>query len=265
MMADRLSMQEKVKIVRLYSKHQSIRETQHALYQEGVNSRKWGKVGIKRSGVPSTTTIHNINQLFDDTGCVKKTKHKSFSRKKTITSAENLALVREEVLKSPDVSKSHRRLSATLGLSSSSIYAILKELKLKPYIPRLCQALNEDDFDRRLEFCETWNGMMLRDPTFPHQILWSDEAKFHLCGAVNRHNCVYWRETAPEDLSLKSAISKGINVWCGLWSGAIIGPVFIEENIDQTAYLKVLNEHVVPFFEDEFEDFIFQQDGAPAH
>ena len=265
MMADRLSMQEKVKIVRLYSKHQSIRETQHALYQEGVNSGRWGKVGIERSGVPSTTTIHNINQLFDDTGCVEKRKHKSFSRKKTITSAENLALVREEVLKSPDVSKSHRRLSATLGLSSSSIYAILKELKLKPYIPRLCQALNEDDFDRRLEFCETWNGMMLRDPTFPHQILWSDEAKFHLCGAVNRHNCVYWRETAPEDLSLKSAISKGINVWCGLWSGAIIGPVFIEENIDQTAYLKVLNEHVVPFFEDEFEDFIFQQDGAPAH
>ena len=74
---------------------------------------------------------------------------------------------------------------------------------------------------------------------------------------------MYWRETAPEDLSLKSAKSKGINVWCGLWSGAI--PVFIEENIDQTAYLKVLKEHVIPFFEDEFEDFIFHQDGAPAH
>ena len=264
-MADRLSMQEKVKIVRLYSKHQSIRETRHALYQEAVDSGRWGKVGIERSGVPSTTTIHNINQLFDETGCVEKRKHKSFSRNKSVTTAENLALVREEVLKSPDVSKSHRRLSATLGLSSSSIYTILKELKLKPYIPRLCQALNEDDFDRRLEFCETWNGMLLRDPTFPHQILWSDEAKFHLCGAVNRHNCVYWRETAPKDLSLKSAKSKGINVWCGLWSGAIIGPVFIEENIDQTAYLKVLKEHVFPFFEDEFEDFIFQQDGAPAH
>ena len=62
-------------------------------------------------------------------------------------------MVREEVLKSPDVSKSHRRLSATLGLSSRSIYVILKELKLKPYIPRLCQVLNEDDFDRRFMKC----------------------------------------------------------------------------------------------------------------
>ena len=105
------------------------------------------------------------------------------------------------MLRSPDVSKSHRRLSATLGLSCSSVYTILKDLKLKPYIPRLCQALNEDDHDRRLEFCETWNGLVSRDATFPNRILWSDEAKFHLSGAVNRHNCVYWRETPPPESS----------------------------------------------------------------
>ena len=138
MIADHLSMQEKVKIVRLYSKHLSIRETRHALYQEGVDSGRWGKVGIEWSGVPSTTTIHNINQLFDETGCVEKRKHKSFSRNKSVKTAENLAMVREEMLKSPDVSKSHRILPAALGLSSSSIYTILKELKLKHYIPRLC-------------------------------------------------------------------------------------------------------------------------------
>ena len=167
-------MAEKVKIVRLYSKTESMRETRLALYQEGISAGKWGKVGVERSGVPSVMAISRVNKLFDETGCVEKRQHKSFVRRKTVTTAENLALVREEVLKSPDVSKSHRRLSATLGLSSSSVYAILKELKLKPYIPRLCQALNEDDFDRRLEFCETWNGMLLRDSTFPHQILWSD-------------------------------------------------------------------------------------------
>ena len=60
-------------------------------------------------------------------------------------------------------------------------------------------------------------------------------------------------------------MSKGINVWCGLWSSGIVGPVFIEENINQFNYLNVLNDHVFPFFEEEFEEFVFQQDGAPAY
>ena len=190
-MAVQLTLSEKVRMVRLYSVHNSLQETRLALYQEGVNSGKWGKVGIERSGVPERSTIFRINKLFDETGSVEKRNLKSCTRRKTVTTAENLAMVRNEVLKSPDVSKSHRRLSATLGLSTSSIYTILKELKLKPYIPRLVQVLNEDDYDRRLEFCEVWNGMLRKDSEFPHKILWSDEAKFHLCGAVNRHNCVY--------------------------------------------------------------------------
>ena len=119
---------------------------------------------------------------------------------------------KEEVLRSPDVSKSHRRLSATLGISKSSIYVILKELKLKPYIPRLVQGLRDDDFDRRLEFCEQWLGMVAMNQDFPEKVLWSDEAKFHLNGAVSRHNCVYWREEAPEITSGKTGITKGINV-----------------------------------------------------
>ena len=66
-------------------------------------------------------------------------------------------------------------------------------------------------------------------------------------------------------VSGKSATTKGVNVWCGLWDGGIVGPVFIEENINQHVYLGVLNEHVIPFFEADFDEFIFQQDGAPAH
>ena len=264
-MAAQLSLAEKVQIVRLYSKFGSLNDTRHALYQEGVLAGKWGKVGVERSPVPDRSTISRINKLFDETGSVQKRNLKICTRKSTISTAENLALVREEVLKSPDVSKSHRHLSSTLNISTGSVYRILKKLKLKPYIPRLVQALNEDDADRRLEFCEVWNGMLQRDHHFPHRILWSDEAKFHLSGAVNRHNCVYWREAPPGKTSEKTATTVGINVWCGMWSGGIVGPVFLEENINQDVYLAVLNQHVLPFLSGEFEEFIFQQDGAPAH
>ena len=53
-----------------------------------------------------------------------------------------------------------------------------------------------------------------------------------LNGAVNRHNCRYWREDPPE----ASAITKGVNVWCGLHSGGILGPTFIDEIIDGLTY-----------------------------
>jgi hypothetical protein len=50
----------------------------------------------------------------------------------------------------------------------------------------LLQALNEDDPDRQLEFCER-----ILDSTLLDQILWTDDATFQTNRRVNRHNCVY--------------------------------------------------------------------------
>ena len=61
--------------------------------------------------------------------------------------AENIELVRKEVLSSPDTSYSLRRLADRTGISFSSVYTILRNLKIKPYIPRLYQTLTEDDSD----------------------------------------------------------------------------------------------------------------------
>ena len=101
------------------------------------------------------------------------------------------------MLKSPETSKSSRRLSHILQLHPSSIYLILKDIKLKPYIPRRRQALTDGDPDKRMEFCETWLALMDHDPSIAEKVIWSDEASFHLCGSVNRHNCVYWCESSP--------------------------------------------------------------------
>ena len=59
--------------------------------------------------------------------------------------------------------------------------------------------------------------MIARDPEFPYKILWSDEAKFHLNGAVNRHNCRYWHVEAPETTSEKTAVTVGVTIWCGIF------------------------------------------------
>ena len=92
---------------------------------------------------------------------------------------DNAELVKAEIQSSPDTSKSHCPIAERLGIPPTSVYKIMKDLKLKPYIPHLHQRLNEDDPDRRLEFCEFCCCMTNVDPHYPSKILWSDEATFH--------------------------------------------------------------------------------------
>ncbi|CAF4247225.1 unnamed protein product, partial [Rotaria sordida] len=73
-------------------------------------------------------------------------------RPTSITTEENMELVSESYTLNPQ--KSQRRATHDLDISRSSVQRIMKELNLKPYKPRLLQALNEDDPDRRLEFSQ---------------------------------------------------------------------------------------------------------------
>ncbi|KAG8266487.1 hypothetical protein J6590_070865 [Homalodisca vitripennis] len=59
------------------------------------------------------------------------------------------------------------------------------------------QQLSEDDYDRRVEFCELVMRKCDDNRDFLTNILFSDEATFFLNGNVNRHNCRYWASENP--------------------------------------------------------------------
>ncbi|CAF3907141.1 unnamed protein product [Rotaria sp. Silwood2] len=106
-----------------------------------------------------------------------------------------LLLVSQTFLLNPHISQ--RRAALELNISRASLQRLMKDLNLKPYKPRLLQALNEDDPDRRLEFCEWLLDSARDDPTLLDRILWTDEASFQTNGHVNKHNCIYWSDTNP--------------------------------------------------------------------
>jgi len=106
-----------------------------------------------------------------------------------------MQLVSQTFLLNPQTSQ--RRAARDLDISRSTLQHIMKDLNLKPYKPKLLQALNEDDPDRRMEFCEWILDTIEEDPTLLDRILWTDEAIFQTNGRVNRHNCVYWSDTNP--------------------------------------------------------------------
>ncbi|CAF1346410.1 unnamed protein product [Adineta ricciae] len=82
-------------------------------------------------------------------------------------------------------------MSADSDISRTSVRRIYKPLSFKPYVPRLVQELNEDDFDRRIEYCETFLSLLETEPDLIHHIVWSDEALFKLNGHITLHNSVY--------------------------------------------------------------------------
>ena len=117
-----LSLEGKVEIVRMYSAcNQNAREVRRLLYQKGVKEGKWSKCGIDKAPLPAVFTIHRINKTFNQTGCVSKMLTRGRKRKKTVTTAENMQLVAEEVFRSPDIPKSISRLADSLDISETSI------------------------------------------------------------------------------------------------------------------------------------------------
>ncbi len=54
----------------------------------------------------------------------------------------------------------------------------------------LLQAQNEDEYQKRVEFCESFVIRAEADPVFENCNLWLEETAFKTNGIVNRYNCV---------------------------------------------------------------------------
>ncbi|CAF3423115.1 unnamed protein product, partial [Rotaria sp. Silwood2] len=131
----------------------------------------------------------------------------------------------------------------------------------------LLQALNDNDPDQRVEFCEWIISSTQENPTLLDRILWTDESTFQVNGRVNRHNCVYWSDTNPHLIIEQELNVPRVTVWGGIWSNGVVGPYFFEDNITSQNYVRMLKDTIVPYLQAHpaFQTMIWQQGGAPPH
>jgi len=111
--------------------------------------------GIHRNrAVPSAHAIKTWIRNFEATGSTLKKKGGSV---KTVSTPDNIAVVREAMERSPH--RSARRHSVSLGLSEASVRRILhKDLNFFPYKIQVTHALHECDYVNRVHFCQTFCG-----------------------------------------------------------------------------------------------------------
>jgi len=109
--------------------------------------------GIHRNrAVPSAHAIKTWVRNFEATGSTLKKKGGSV---KTVRTAQNIAVVREAIERSPH--RSARRHSVSLGLSEPSFRRILhKDLHFCPYTIQDTHALHERNYVNRVNFSQTF-------------------------------------------------------------------------------------------------------------
>lgn len=224
---------------------------------------------VGRHGVvPSRNTILRWVKHFRTTGNIMNKKHTGPRR--SVTTPENVARVREALLRSPG--RSARRHASELRINRESVRRILhKELKFHPYKMLIVQKLKATDFAAREDFAYRMQVILGSNENL--KLLMSDEAHFHLNGTVNKQNLRYWAAEDPHLIYQRPLHSPKVTVWCAIGFFGIIGPYFFEENgttvtVNSARYIRMIETFLEPELRRQgirLKDVWFQQDGATSH
>jgi hypothetical protein len=164
--------------------------------------------------------------------------------------------------------KSMRRLSAAVNLSEPSCRRIVKDiLRMFPYKISILQEIKPGDYEKRVKLSEWMLAKLDYDESFLDHTFFSDEAHFHLCGYVNQQNYRFWATEKP-DFSIQAPLhSQRITVWAAISRKHVIGPVFLNENVNADVYSEIIRNHLFPGLRHHklVKKAWFQQDGATPH
>jgi hypothetical protein len=127
------------------------------------------------------------------------------------------------MLQSPG--RSARRHSAALRISNPTVRRILHgELHFHPYKLAIVQELNVRDYPQRLNFAQEMLALYEQNENM--MVAMSDEAHFHLNGAVNNQNYRHWAAENPRQLHEKQLHSPKVTIWCAVGKFGVISPYF---------------------------------------
>ena len=143
--------------------------------------------------------------------------------------------------------KSTREAARESGLSRHAVRTVLKKyLNFRPLKPHYVQELTPENCDSRMEYGELMLGWQGDWPKLFENILWSDEAFFHMGGFVSRHNCQYWAAHDPLVTVEKMQNRPKVTVWCGMTATRVFGPYLLRDTMNAERSLHMLEDYVWP-------------------
>ena len=183
---------------------------------------------------------------------------------------DNVQRVRELAIEheNRDEPTSTRRLALEMSeegreLSRNTVHRILRTEGFRGYHERRTFEQLPGDRERRVSMAESLLEMMNQNDDFLERIIWTDEAKFELSGAVNSHNTIYWSQSNPHRVrETRRVDQRGIMVWAGIHANGIIGPYEIEGSLTGQKYHDMLENQILPNV--DTSTHWWMQNGAPV-
>lgn len=250
-----LTEKERSEIITLYYGGNSIRQVRDF----------WAGTRPNRP-IPSVGFISNLVKRFQNTGRLLPSERGGRRRNENAENIEVVVLATSQ--QNPEMSSSS--VSKSVGASKANVIRILHKHGYKSYKFQIHQELLPQDLETRNIFCETMLERANNDNNFIKRICFSDESSFTLNGEPNVQNTRVWSQNNPRGyLALRSQWPRKVNVWLGVLAHHVIGPFYIDGNLDGQKYLRLLEQHVLPEIQRVsgagINNIWFQHDGCPSH
>ena len=105
----------------------------------------------------------------------------------------------------------------------------------------MVQQLSDKDHRRWLDFCLQLQDLMSSNDHFLEKVQFSDEATFHVSGAVNCRSVRTWGSENPHAYVQHQCDSPKVNVFYAISSQKVYSPFFFaEETVTGMTYLDML-------------------------
>lgn len=219
--------------------------------------------------IPCKQTILNVVSTFENSHCVNSCSkcHREEGPVNEETEHRNERICSSLVLES---TRSTRNVAEELGISNKTVARVWKQNGFKCFKYSKTHEIFPDDNFRRMEFCDTVMEKANQDPNFIKNIVFTDESSFSLSGKHNPSVLRYWsQENEFRSYEAHTQYPQKLNVWAGIFGDNLIGPFFIDGNLNAEKYLELLQIQVLPAIRNlpgvNLETIWFQQDGCPAH
>ena len=149
---------------------------------------------------------------------------------------------------SVSATRSTRKMAQGCGISLASMSKILSTNNFHHIVYILSHG---DDTDRQMKFCDWVAQRWTQQPNLEANIIFGDEACFHLNGTVNKHNAGYLATENPY-IALDAHHQTGprLNVWCGIHENVLIGPIFLNNKLTAELYREHLEITLLLYMHD---------------
>lgn len=232
-MSDRLTQRDRARIAARLEVWGSVVEVQ-----------RWWRQENGPHATLDPKTVRNCHRKLMDTGSVADRRRSG--RPRAARTPANVNAVQDMFNRSPTLSI--RQASRQSGLSVGTVHSILrKDLSFRPWKPHYVQELHVEDCDTRMRYGENMLSWHQEWPQLFKNVLWSDEAVFHVGGFVNRHNSHYWTSADPQVTVEKAQSRPKVTVWCGMTDTELVGPVILRDTMNAERYLHMLQNDVWPY------------------